>query len=315
MTALLLRLRDGFYRSPVLLLLATAFCWGCNTVFGQLAKGEIGPMSVVMFRWLIVAGIMWPLYGREVRAAWPVLKPFLPRLVVLSAVGFTTFNALMYTAAYGTTAVNIGIIQGAGPIVVLIGAYLFFGEKPRLIQTLGVALTIVGLVVVTTKGEPAKILDITLAWGDPVMLLAVLFYSIYTLGIGKRPPVSGRAFFTLVAVIAAVLGLPLGVVELVVLGEPAPTLDGWLVVIGIAILPSLLAQLFFLRGVDLIGPSRAIVYINVVPLFGAALAVAILGEEFQLYHAAALVLVMIGVFASQQKPAAKQEAAAAAPKN
>lgn len=317
MRELFIRLRDGFYRSPPLLLLCTAACWGANTVFGQLAKDEIGPMTVVMLRWLIVAAIMWPLYGREVRAAWPELRPFLPRLALLAAIGFTTFNALMYVAAYGTTAVNIGIIQGAGPIIVLVGAYFFLGEKPGAIQLVGVALTIVGLVIVTSKGAPAELLRATLAWGDPVMLLAVVFYGIYTLGIAKRPAVSGRVFFTFVAVIAAVFGVPLGVTELAILGEPAPTLEGWLVVIGIAVFPSLLGQLFFLRGVDLIGPSRAIVYINFVPIFGAALAVAILGESFRGYHGLALLLVTIGVFAAQRAPAraaASSPAAEDAPK-
>lgn len=316
MADLLRRLRDGFYNAPTLLLLATAFCWGANTVFGQLAKGEIGPLSVVMFRWLIVAGIMWSLYRREVRESWPALRPFMPKLVVLATVGMTTFNALMYYAAYGTTALNIGIIQGAGPIVVLIGAYLVFGEKPRLVQMSGVALTLVGLVVVTTKGEPERLMAMTFAWGDPMMLLAVVFYSIYTLGIARRPLISGRAFFTVTAVISAVAATPLGLIELVVLGQPAPTLNGWLVVIGIALLPSLFAQLFFLRGVDLVGPSRAIVYINFVPIFGAALAVIILDESFELYHAIALAFVTVGVFAAQQtstKGRAASPSAASAP--
>lgn len=314
MPALFRSILDRFYNAPALLLSATAFCWAANTVFGQLAKGEIGPLTLVMARWLIVAGIMWPLYGKEVRAAWPVLRPLLPRLTVLSAIGFAIFNALMYYAAYGTTALNIGIIQGAGPIVVLVGAYLAFGEKPQLVQTLGVALTLVGLVVVTTKGAPEQILSISFAWGDPVMLLAVVFYSIYTLGIARRPPVAGRAFFTLVAMISAIIALPLGLFELIVLEEPLPTGEGWLVALGVAFFPSLLAQLFFLRGVDLIGPSRAIVYINFVPIFGAALAVAILDEEFHLYHALALSLVTIGVFAAQQK-AKKQTARVATPPN
>ncbi|MCI4663963.1 MAG: DMT family transporter [Neomegalonema sp.] len=301
MLALLRRLLNWIYSSPALLLIATAFFWGCNTIFGQLAKGEVGPFMIVMLRWVIVAMIMWPLGGAEVRAHWRELRPILPRLAILSGLGFTLFNLLMYVAAYGTTAVNIGIIQGAGPVVVLIGAYLAFGERPRLIQVAGVAATLVGVATVATKGEPLAIFSAALNWGDPIMLLAVALYSIYTLGMAKRPPLSGHAVFTLLAVIAASLAIPVGLFGLFVMGETAPTAKGWLIVLGVSLFPSLLAQITFLRGIDLVGPSRAIIYINFVPVFGAILAVLTLGERFELYHAIALALVMLGVFGAQQK--------------
>ena len=79
-----------------------------------------------------------------------------------------------------------------------------------------------------------------------------------------------------------------------------PTWQGWLVTLYVAIFPSCLAQLFYLRGVDLIGPGRAGVFVNLVPVFAAILAVALINEPFALFHAVALVLVIGGIWLAQR---------------
>ena len=305
------RIVAALYSRPAPLLLSCTFFWGCNAIFAQLAKGEIGPFSLVLARWVLVAGIMWPLFGREVREKWAVLKPELPRLIPIAIAGFTAFNSLMYAAAYGASALNIGIIQGAGPVFALIGAYFVFGDRPNALQMAGVATTIFGIIVITSKGAPLDVLQITFAWGDGLMLMAIALYAAYALGVTRRPAISDEAFFTVMAIIAGIASLPLGIYEIASTGD-IPTLYGAGLALAVAIFPSLLSQLFFLRGVQLIGPARAMVYINFVPVFASILAVVALREDFKLYHALALGLVTAGVVAAQRRTAPRASSGDAA---
>jgi len=206
----------------------------------------------------------------------------------------------MYIAARSTSAINIGIIQGAMPVLVLLGALLAYGTRVTLVQMIGVLVTLLGVAVVATKGMPWAILEVGLAIGDALMLAACVFYAFYTVGLRTRPQMDGATFFTLLALIACVTSAPLVLYELATATFTMPTVRGWLVAVYVAIFPSCLAQLFFMRGVDLIGPGRAGVYINLVPVFSAILAVLILAEPFALFHGIALALVIGGIWLAQR---------------
>lgn len=224
----------------------------------------------------------------------------MPRIVVMACLGFTVFNALFYVASHRTTAVNIGILQGSIPVFVLLGAFAFHGTRVGAVQAVGVATTIGGVVLVATRGAPGEILALGINPGDALMLLACALYAGYTVMLRSRPAIPGRAFFTLMTPIAAVTALPLMVIEALSDGFQPPTLQGWLVTLYVAIFPSCLSQLFFMRGVDLIGPGRAGVFVNLVPVFAALLAVALLGQEFAWFHALGLALVIGGIWLAQR---------------
>ena len=140
------------------------------------------------------------------------------------------------------------------------------------------------------------------------MLAACVLYSFYTVALRDRPQMPGAAFFTLLALIAAATSLPLVAFEAITSGLAMPTVEGLLIIAYVAIFPSCVAQIFLLRSVDLIGPGRAGVFMNLVPVFSAILAVGLLGEPFTLFHAAALVLVIGGILLAQRTPQAAARA-------
>ena len=291
----------AFYRNPPILLTLTAFMWAMNAMIGQLAVGEIAPFALVLMRWVMVAGFLWPLYGSAVVEHWPTIKARLGAVVFMSVCGFTAFNSFFYVASIHTTGVNIGILQGAMPVMVLIGAVVTFGETVSARQALGVVVTLIGVIVVVSKGDPEVLARFAFNYGDLLMFIAAILYSAYTVAIRNRPDVPGEALFAFFAVVAAIVALPLAVWEAATPGYQWPTPTGWGLTVMVAIFPSCLAQLFFLRGVDLIGPARAGVYISLVPIFAAILAVIVLGEVFAFYHALALALVLGGIWLAQRK--------------
>ena len=274
--------------------------WAGNTVAARLAIDQISPFMLTTLRWVLVAAVLWPVYGGEIRKHWGQIRPRLFGIVMLAVLGMSGFNALYYVAAHYTSAINMGILQGALPIFVLAGAFLAHGTRGGLVQLAGVLITAVGVVVVATRGEPLAILEVEFNKGDLAMLAACVLYAFYTVALRDRPLMPGAAFFTLLALIAAVTSLPLVALEALTTGVTMPTLQGWLVTAWVAIFPSTLSQLFYLRGVDLIGPGRAGVFVNLVPVFSAVLAVVLIDEPFAAFHAVALVLVIGGIWLAQR---------------
>jgi len=294
------------YGNAILLLVLTTLFWGGNTVAGRLAIGEVSPMVVVSLRWIIVAAIMCAFLWPRIVAEWPLMRSHFPRMILMAVFGFVAFNSLFYIAAHSTTAVNLGIIQGSMPIFVLIGSVLAFGTKVRALQVLGILVTLAGVTLVASQGRLEVLMTLSVNPGDGIMLTACFLYSCYALALRNRPQVSGLVFFAVLSVIASVAALPALGYELATGTAQWPTPKGWLVVLFISIFPSCLSQIFFMRGVELIGPARAGVFINLVPIFGPILAVLILGEPFQWHHGAALALVLGGIYLSERKAAGSE---------
>lgn len=291
----------GLWGQAYLLLTLTALMWGGNAIAGRLAIGEVSPMILTCMRWVIVVAVIIPLVGRQTLAEWPKLKQRWLFIILMGAFGFTGFNALFYAAAHHTTAVNLTIFQGSIPVLVLLGTVLFFNARALPLQVLGMIVTIAGVVLVSVKADLEILKTLALNIGDVWTLIACVFYAAYTLGLRRRPAVPAIVFFAAIAVVAFFTSLPLLVMEVVQGTAQWPTPTGWLILLYVGIMPSLVSQVFFMRGVELIGPARAGLFVNLVPVFGALLAVILLGEPFALYHGLGLVLVLGGIWLSERK--------------
>ncbi len=299
------RLGHRISGNALLLLTLTTLFWAGNTIAGRLAVGEVSPLMVVALRWIIVSSVMVPLVLPRLRAEWPIIRKNLKMIALMALFGFTGFNSLFYIAAHSTTAVNIGIIQGSMPIFVMLGSMIVFGTRVSWLQFLGILATLAGVILVAGQGDLSILLNLSVNPGDSFMLVACLFYSGYTLALRNRPQVSGLVFFTALAIIAAITAIPAAGYEFATGTAQLPTFTGWLVVLYISLFPSFLSQIFFMRGVELIGPTRAGVFINLVPIWTPFLAVGILGEPFRWHHGLALALVLGGIWLSERKTSPK----------
>jgi drug/metabolite transporter (DMT)-like permease len=168
-------------------------------------------------------------------------------------------------------------------------------------QIAGVVVTLVGVLVVASRGDLAVLASLSFNFGDVLMLVGAACYAGYTLSLRRRPDVPGMTFFFLMALGAFLSSLPLLAIEALIGRTQWPTLQGWAVLLFVGLAPSLIAQRCFMRGVELIGPGRAGLFVNLVPVFGAFLSVVILGEAFGLYHAVALALVLAGILLAEQR--------------
>ena len=278
------------------MLILTTFCWGLNAVFARMAAGEISPMLLVSIRWLGTLILLVLLARRTIMEGIPAIRQHMGYTFLMGLVGLGGFGTLIYYSAYYTTAVNIGIIQGAMPAIVLIGSCWFFRTSVNFIQIAGVAVTILGVVFVSINGELEKLMSLSFNKGDLLMLIAVLFYGAYTVGLRRKHNLSSIVLFASVVVWAFISTLPLTVYEFASGKTVWPDHKVWIIVGLIVLLPSFLSQICFIASVKLIGPARSGVFVNLVPVFASFLAVQLLGEAFEVYHGLSLFLVLSGIY-------------------
>ena len=278
------------------MLILTTFCWGLNAVFARMAAGEISPMLLVSIRWLGTFILLVLFAGRTIMEGLPAIRQHMGYTFLMGLVGLGGFGTLIYYSAYYTTAVNIGIIQGAMPAIVLIGSCWFFRTSVNFIQIAGVAVTILGVVFVSINGELEKLMSLSFNKGDLLMLIAVLFYGAYTVGLRRKHNLSSILLFASVVGWAFISTLPLTIYEFASGKTVWPDHKVWIIVGLIVLLPSFLSQICFIASVKLIGPARSGVFVNLVPVFASFLAVQLLGEAFELYHGLSLFLVLSGIY-------------------
>lgn len=257
-------------------------------------------MTLTLFRWVLCFMALWLFARRDIAAHLPSLLPRWRYLLVMGSIGLTAFGGLLYIAASHTSGLNLSIIQGAIPVFVMAGGFLFLRVRVGMAAVAGVALTLVGIVWIATQGDPLAIADMTFNVGDLYVVAAALCYAGYALGLPRRPDVPAIVFFAALCLVGAASSVGLFAIEAWRGESFVPTFAGLGILAFIGIFPSFVAQLFFMRGVALIGPGRAGLFINLVPVFGAILSVAVLGEPFERFHAIALACVLGGIYLAER---------------
>ena len=282
-----------------LFLTITTLCFGMNANFGRLAVGELSPMLLVTLRWVGTVMLLMMFAGPQVKRDWPLLKPHLVFLILMGMLGLTAFNGLFYVAAYTTTALNIGIIQGSIPVFVLIGTFYLYQTVVRKAQLAGIAITMIGVVIVTSNGQMERLLGLEFAVGDLLMILACILYAGYSVGLRKCPAANHLSLFTIFAFGALLASIPLSLGEFMLGNSQAPTSKGWVILGLITLFPSFIAHWIYIKGVAIIGADRAGIFFNLVPIFAALIAVLFLGEQFKFSHGIALLLILGGIAISE----------------
>src|SRR5215211_147432 len=197
------------YGHPYLLLTLTMLMGGGNAVASRLAVGEVSPMALTSLRWTLPAAVLGFAVRYELLAHRQVLVERWPLVVLMGTLGLTVFNALMYVAAHHTTAVNITILQGSMPVLVLVGALLFYGTRIHGRQIIGMAVTLLGALLVATRADLATLTTFSFNIGDLWMLAACGLYAGYTVALRTRPPIPGLVFFAALAGVALLTSVPL----------------------------------------------------------------------------------------------------------
>jgi drug/metabolite transporter (DMT)-like permease len=276
-------------------LIITALGWGANSVIGKFAVGHIGPMSLTIARWCVAVGLIALISVPQIKQDWPQVRRYWWLLLAYGVLGFAAFNALLYTALKHTSAINCVIEQAGIPGFIFLLNYGLFRTKVSRGQIIGFTVTLLGVALTAARGSADTLLHLDFNIGDLMMLGAVFVYAVYTTMLRWKPQIHWKTLIAASATGALIASIPLFGYELASGGFIMPDRIGWLTILFTGLVHSLVCQILYVRGVELIGANRAGLFINAVPVFGTALSVVILGERFELYHLAALAMVLGGI--------------------
>jgi len=231
----------------------------------------------------------------QIAADWAVIRPRLRYLLVLGAIGFTGFSVSLYYALVHTTAINASILQGGTPLFVFWASFVLFSTRIVREQAIGFLISFIGVIVIAVQGEFANLITLNVNVGDALMLAAIVAYGVYTAALRSKPAMHWTSLMFVLCLGASISSQPLLAVEMAQGATIFPDFHGWMVTAYVVIFPTLLGQVFYIRAVELIGANRAGLFINLLPIWGAMLAVLVVGEAFHLYHAVSLIMILLGI--------------------
>ncbi len=291
----------SIYDRPGLLLTLVAIFWAGNFVLGRAIVGHIPPVTLACLRWtlatLIFLPFAWPHLRRDAAVIWK------HRLMILflGVIGAGCYNTLSYLGLVSTEALNGLVLNSAGPMFIALTAWALFGDRIEPMQLVGLSAGFVGVLIIIAKGDLASLAGFKLNRGDVLLIAGMFTWSIYTAFLRKRPPISWQSFNISTYAVAAMANFPLALIEHG-MGHTLEVSAATVAAIAyVAIFPSLLAYIFYNRGVELLGPARAGVYLFLVPVFGTLLATIFLGERLHLFHAAGFALIIAGVLVASRR--------------
>lgn len=273
----------------------TALFWGGNSVAGKMAVGHVSPMMLTTLRWVFALIVILVLMTPQIRRDWDKIRKHWLQLLAYGAIGFTTFNALLYSALKYTSAINAVILQAGIPMLIFLFNFVLFRTKASIAQVIGFTVTLVGVLVTAAHGDVTSLLSLEFNFGDALMIAACIVYAGYTVALRYKPTMHWQSFIAAPAFGALLSAIPLLFWEIGTGTAIVPDTTGWVIVLYAAIFPSLMSQVLYVRGVEMIGANRAGLFINAIPVFGTLLSVMLIGETFHLFHLVALLLVLGGI--------------------
>lgn len=281
---------------PYLLLTLTALFWSGNMVLGRGVRGDIPPLALAFWRWVIALLLVLPLALPHLREQWPLLRRGWKPLLVLGLLGVGGYNTFAYIALQYTTATNASLLNSFVPIATIAIAWAFLGKRLHGREAIGVLVSLAGALTIVARGDPAVLARLNLNVGDLWMLLAVLDWAIYTVCLAWRPA-GVHPMLMLGSTIAIGLAAlaPAYAWELAQ-GRTMHVHFGSLAALAyVGVLPSFVGYIFYNRGVAEVGPGKASLFIHLMPVFGTLLSALLLGEPPYAYHYVGIALIFCGI--------------------
>jgi len=289
------------HASPYLLLTLANLFWAGNWIVGRGIRGDVPPLALSFWRWIIALLFILPLAWPHLRRDWPQLVPSWRWLALFGFLGTATYNALAYVGLQYTTATNGLLLNSFIPVAIVALGWAFLGKRLRPVEALGVLTSLAGVMTIVARGDIAVLAGLHLNIGDIWILISVFAWAIYTLMLPHRPEVHAFSFLAAIAVFGVVELLPAYLWELAEGRHMSLSWSSLGAALYTGIFPAFLGFVFWNKGVAEVGPARAGLFIHLMPAFGILLSIVFLGEQPEPYHAVGIVLIFGGIWLNTRR--------------
>ena len=286
----------------VMLVLAVMF-WAGNFIVGKFATlFQIPPLTLNVFRWISVWLILMPFTYKEIYKNLPNIKKNWFVISFMGVITISTFNSVVYVALNHTQVINAVLVLAAIPAATIVLSSIMNIEKTNTFQLLGLCLSIIGIGSIISNGEIQKIISLSFNKGDLLMLVCVITWALYSTLLKKYQFKFSQFSLIQLMVTAGLLFLiPQFFYEQSIGLEVNFNKAFFLILFYVVVFPAIAAYYCWQKGIEIIGPNRASMFIQLMPLFSAVMAIIIFNEKFQFYHFTGAFFIVTGIYLSNKK--------------
>jgi len=290
------------YLAYTLLVLAS-LCWSGNFIVGKFATlFEIPPLTLNTFRWISVWLILIPFTFKEIYKNLAYIKKNLLAIAFMGVITISTFNSVVYFALNYTQVINAVLVLAIIPAVTIVLSALMKVEKSNIFQIFGLILSIIGVGSIISNGDVQRIVSLSFNNGDLWMLVCVLSWALYSTLLKKNKfKLSQFSLIQIMVSVGVIFLIPQYFYEQSIGLELNFNKAFFLILFYVVVFPAIVAYYCWQKGIEIIGPNRATMFIQLMPLFSAVMAIIIFKEKFELYHFVGATFIVSGIYLSNKK--------------
>ena len=290
------------YLAYTLLVLAS-LCWSGNFIVGKFATlFEIPPLTLNTFRWISVWLILIPFTFKEIYKNLAYIKKNLLAIAFMGVITISTFNSVVYFALNYTQVINAVLVLAIIPAVTIVLSALMKVEKSNIFQIFGLILSIIGVGSIISNGDVQRIVSLSFNNGDLWMLVCVLSWALYSTLLKKNKfKLSQFSLIQIMVSVGILFLIPQYFYEQSIGLELNLNKAFFLILFYVVVFPAIVAYYCWQKGIEIIGPNRATMFIQLMPLFSAVMAIIIFKEKFELYHFVGATFIVSGIYLSNKK--------------
>jgi drug/metabolite transporter (DMT)-like permease len=284
-------------------LLITTLFWSGNFIVGKAASlYEIPPFTLNFYRWLLAWLILMPFTFKEIIEKKKYILDNIRLITALGITSITFFNSIVYYSLNFTNVINGVLMISVIPVMIIFFSWVFNIEKTNIYQITGVIFSLFGVVAIITKAELNILLDLDFNKGDLWMVVAMFSWAIYSVLLKKKKhKLSQISLLEMIITMGLIFLFPIYFIEMkmgyhVILNTPFV-----LTLAYVVLFPSLISFLFWIKGIALIGANRSGIFLHLMPIFSALMAIIIFKEKFMFFHLIGALLILIGILLSNKK--------------
>ena len=286
-----------------LILILTTIFWSGNFIVGKAASMfQIPPFSLNFYRWFFAGLILLPFTYKEIINKKKYILKNLGFFIILGITSITIFNSIVYYSLYYTQVISGILMISTIPVWIIFISSILNIEKTNIFQIIGVILSLTGVIFIITKADLNLVKNLDFNKGDLSMVVAMFSWAIYSALLkSKKYEISQVSLLEVVIICGLTFLIPIYFIEMnmgnpIILGKPFYLILGYVV-----IFPGLAAFFFWIKGISIIGANRAGIFLHLMPIMGAIMAMLIFDEKFMFYHILGAIFIIAGITLSNKK--------------
>jgi len=286
----------------ILLFLATLF-WSGNFLVGKFASQyQIPPFSLNFYRWLCAWLILAPFTIQEILKKRNYILKNYKYYTVLGITSVTIFNSIVYYSLNFTQVISGVLMISTIPVMIIFISSILKIEKTNIFQILGVSFSFIGVVLIITKANFEILMNLDFNKGDITMVFGMLSWATYSALLKKKKhELSQLTLLEVVISFGFIFLIPIYFIEYQMGFTISPNRNFFIILFYVVLFPGLASFIFWIKGVSIIGANRSGVFLHMMPILSAIMAMIIFDEKFMFYHMLGAIFILIGILLSNRK--------------